>query len=224
MEQFGNDQRLRGRLTYTVGLVDDHEVVRRGLREYLEDHDDIQIVAEACNGREAMNMVLDQSIDVLLLDLAMPQFSGLDALDFLRRRSPQTGILVFSGLPASQYAVALLQRGVQGFLSKDCDPEELVEAVRAIGQGHRYLTTEVADLLAQEILKPKRGPAHDHLGPREFQIFLRLAKGESITKIAQALDLSAKTVSTYRARMLKKMGVTSNSDVTHYALKHGLIE
>lgn len=207
-----------------VALVDDHAVVRRGLREYLESHEDIHIVAEAGNGREAMNLVRDHSIDVLVLDLTMPQFSGLDALASLKARSPDTGILIFSGLPVSLYAITLLQQGVDGYLNKDCDPDEVVRAIRVIGDGRRYLTNDVAELLAQEVFKPRIGLAHETLKTRELQIFLKIAQGEDVASIGRILNLSTKTVSTYRTRTFKKLGLESNSEATYYALKHGLID
>lgn len=207
-----------------VGLVDDHELVRRGLREYLEGLEDIDIVGEAGNGREAMNLVRDHSVDVLLLDLTMPQFSGLDALASLKARAPQTGILILSGMPVSQYAITLIQQGVQGYLNKECEPEEIVRAIRVIGAGRRYLTNEVAELLAQEVLKPAPGLPHEKLGTREFQILLKLAQGEDVSSIGKLLNLSTKTVSTYRTRTMKKLGLGSNSELTYYALKHGLID
>lgn len=207
-----------------VAPVDDHAVVRRGLREYLESHEDINVVAEAGNGREAMNLVRDNSIDVLVLDLTMPQFSGLDALASLKARSPDTGILIFSGMPASQYAIALLQQGVDGYLNKDCDPDEVVRAIRVISDGRRYLTNEVAELLAQEMLKPNPGLPHETLTTRELQVFLKLAQGEDVSSIGRMLNLSTKTVSTYRTRTFKKLGLDSNSEATYYALKHRLID
>ena len=209
---------------FRVALVDDHAIVRRGLREYLESHDDIHIVAEAGNGREAMNLVRDHAIDVLVLDLTMPQFSGLDALASLKARSPDTGILIFSGMPVSQYAITLLQQGVAGYLNKDCDPKEVVRAIRVVGEGRRYLTNEVAELLAQEVFKPTPGLPHESLKGREFQVFLKLAQGEDVGAIGRMLNLSIKTASTYRTRTLKKLGLQSNSEVTYYALKHGLID
>lgn len=207
-----------------VGIVDDHEVVRMGLREYLEEHVDITVTAEADNGPDALELVRDFAIDVLILDLQMPGFSGFDAVPRLRARAPQTGILTLSGLPEAHYAIALLQKGVHAYLNKECDPEEIVKAVRAIAGGRKYLTPLVAELLAQEVVKPSRGMPHERLGGREFQIFVKLARGEGVSSIAHSLSLSQKTVSTYRTRALKKLNLASNSEITYYAIKHHLID
>lgn len=207
-----------------VGIVDDHEIVRAGLRLFLEEQDDLEVVAEASNGKDALDVVRNEQIDVLLLDLTMPRFSGLEALPSLKARAPHTAILVFSGLPEEQYAVNLIRKGADGYLHKENPPLEILNAVRVVAQGRRYLSPVVANLLAEEMLYPTGGSPHNLLADREFQIFLRLAKGESITTVGRALSLSVKTVTTYRTRAMRKLKLSTNSDLTYYAVKHGLIE
>lgn len=207
-----------------VGIVDDHTIVRAGLRHYLSSLDDFEVVAEAANGKEALELVRMHEIDVLTLDLTMPGFNGLDAMTSLKARSPNTAILVFSGLPEERYAINLIRKGASGYLNKDCAPPEIVAAIRTVAQGKRYISPVVADLLAEQVMEPERGLPHEQLTSREFQIFLRLAKGGSITGIGQELSLSVKTVTTHRKRALNKMKLSTNSDATYYALKHKLIE
>lgn len=207
-----------------VAIVDDHKIVRSGLRHYLGSMDDVEVVAEAENGKEALDVVRNHQVDVLTLDLAMPGFNGFDALASLKARSPATAILVFSGLPEDRYAVSLIRKGASGYLNKDCSPLDIVKAIRTVAQGRRYLSTVVAELLAEQVVEPTKGLPHESLTSREFQIFLRLSKGGSITSISEELSLSVKTVTTHRKRALNKLHLNTNSDATYYAVKHKLIE
>ena len=207
-----------------VGIVDDHAIVRSGLRQYLSDHVDVRVVGEAANGREAIDLVRNTAVDVLIMDLSMPGQSGLDALAMLRAKSPDTGILILSGYPAEHYALNLIRQGASGYLNKECEPSEILEAIRTIALGRRYITPVVAELLAQQLHRKTDAPAHEQLSEREFQVFLKLAKGATAGEIAEILSLSVKTVSTYRTRLMEKMALSSNSDLTYYALKNGLID
>lgn len=207
-----------------VGIVDDHAIVRKGLRDFLAEQGDIQVVGEAPTGGEALELVRNTALDVLLLDISLPDQTGVEVLASIRVRAPGLGILVISGFPVEHYAVNLIRKGAQGYLNKECDPAQIVKAIRTVAVGRRYITPEVADLLAQEINEDATHAAHEKLSEREFSIFIRLAKGESVSDIAAALSLSAKTVSTYRTRALEKMGMSSNSDMTYYAVKNGLID
>lgn len=207
-----------------VAIVDDHKILRSGLRHYLNSLEDVEVVAEAANGKEALDIVRSHKIDVLTLDLTMPGFSGFDALASIRARAPHTAILVFSGLPEDRYAVNLIRNGASGYLNKDCAPLDIVAAIRTVAQGKRYLSPVVANLLAEQVMEPNKGLPHEILTSREFQVFLRLAKGESITGIGEGLSLSVKTVTTHRKRALNKMKMNTNSDATYYAIKHHLIE
>ena len=150
--------------------------------------------------------------------------SGIDALAMIRAKAPDVGILILSGYPEEHYAVNLIRQGASGYLNKECDPAEIVDAIRVISLGKRYITPAVAELLAQQLNRPSDKAAHEHLSEREFQVFLKLAKGETAGDIAKALSLSVKTVSTYRTRVREKMSLASNSDLTYYALKNKLID
>ncbi|MEO8653084.1 MAG: response regulator transcription factor [Ramlibacter sp.] len=209
-----------------IGIVDDHAIVRSGLKQFLCEQAGLRVVGEAANGREAIDLVrTTPQLDVLVLDLGMPGQSGIDALGMIRAKVPNVGILILSGYPEEQYALHLIRQGASGYLNKACDPMEIVTAIRTISLGRRYLSPAVAELLAQQ-LDPKDGGAapHEQLSEREFQVFLKLAKGEFPGDIATDLSLSAKTVSTYRTRLMEKMNLASNSDLTYYALKHELID
>ncbi len=207
-----------------VGIVDDHAIVRSGLRQYLSEHVDVRVVGEAANGREAIDLVRNTAVDVLIMDLSMPGQSGLDALAMLRAKSPDTGILILSGYPQEHYAMNLIRQGASGYLNKECEPSEILEAIRIIALGRRYITPVVAELLAQQLHRKDDAAVHEHLSEREFQVFLKLAKGATAGEIAEILSLSVKTVSTYRTRLMEKMALSSNSDLTYYALKNGLID
>lgn len=207
-----------------VGVVDDHQIVRSGLRQFLSDHVDIRVGGEASNGREAIDLIRKHDIDVLVMDLSMPGQSGLDAMGMLRAKAPDMGILILSGYPEEQYALNLIRQGASGYLNKDCDPNQILEAIRVIALGKRFLTPAVADLLAQQLNRPSDAPLHEQLSDREMQVFLKLARGATVSDIGEALSLSVKTVSTYRTRLMEKLNLASNSDLTYYALKQNLID
>jgi two-component system, NarL family, invasion response regulator UvrY len=207
-----------------IAIVDDHAVVRAGLRQYLSEQVDLQVVAEAANGREALDIVRKGLIDVLVMDLSMPEQSGVDALAAIRARAPELPVLILSGFPETHYATTLLRQGASGYLNKECDPDEIVTAIRTVARGRKYITPAVAELLADNLGGNSEKPLHEQLSEREFQVFLRLAKGETIGHMADSLSLSVKTVSTYRTRVMEKMKLESNSDLTYYALKNGLIQ
>ena len=207
-----------------IGIVDDHAIVRSGLRQFFSDHVDLRVAGEASNGRESIDLVRNTEIDVLVMDLSMPGQSGLDALAMLRAKAPDMGILILSGYPEEHYAMNLIRQGASGYLNKECEPTEIVEAIRTIALGRRYITPVVAELLAQQLHRKDSALAHEQLSEREFQVFLKLAKGATAGEIAEILSLSVKTVSTYRTRLMEKMALSSNSDLTYYALKNGLID
>ena len=207
-----------------VGIVDDHAIVRSGLRQFFAEHVDLRVEGEASNGREAIDLVRTHEIDVLVMDLAMPGQGGLDALAMIRAKAPDLGILILSGYPEEHYAMNLIRQGASGYLNKECDPAQIVEAIRVVSLGKRYITPAVADLLAQQLNRKDDAPPHEHLSEREFQVFLKLAKGDNVSDIGKALSLSVKTVSTYRTRLMEKMNLASNSDLTYYALKNKLID
>jgi DNA-binding NarL/FixJ family response regulator len=206
-----------------IAIVDDHAIVRAGLRQFFADQIDFSVVAEASTGRDALDIVRKGGVDVILLDISMPDQSGVDALAAIKARAPDLPVLILSGFPEAHYATTLLRQGASGYLNKDCDPEEIVKAIRTVCRGRKYITAGVAEQLA-DALGGGDKPLHEQLSERELQVFLRLAKGETIGHMAESMSLSVKTVSTYRTRVMEKMQLASNSDLTYYALKNGLIQ
>ena len=207
-----------------VGIVDDHVIVRTGLKQFFSDQTDLRVAGEAACGRDAIDLVRNIELDVLVMDLSMPGQSGVDVLAMIRAKAPDVGVLILSGYPEAHYAVNLIRQGASGYLNKECEPQEIVEAIRTIALGKRYISASVAELLAQQLNRPRDMAAHEQLSEREFQVFLKLAKGETAGDIATNLSLSVKTVSTYRTRLMEKMNLASNSDLTYYALKNKLID
>ncbi len=207
-----------------IAIVDDHAMVRAGLRQFFADQTDLCVAAEAANGREAMEIVRQGNVDVVLLDISMPDISGVDALAAIKARAPDLPVLILSGFPEAHYATTLLRLGASGYLNKDCDPEDIVKAIRTVARGRKYITPAVAERLADGLGGGGDKPAHEQLSERELQVFLRLAQGQTIGHLAESLCLSVKTVSTYRGRIMEKMQLASNSDLTYYALKNGLIQ
>ena len=207
-----------------VGIVDDHAIVRSGLRQYLSEHVDLRVTGEANNGNEALDLARGGDVDVLLMDISMPGQSGVDALAAIKARFPDLAVLILSGFPEAHYATTLLRQGASGYLNKECDPEEIVTAIRTVARGRRYVSAAVGELLAEGLAGGGNRPAHEALSERELQVFLRLAKGETIGHMAESMFLSVKTVSTYRTRVLEKLSLASNSELTYYALKNGLIQ
>lgn len=206
-----------------VGIVDDHPIVRSGLREFLGGQPGIQVRTEAANIAEILAHLRVKAPDVLLLDLGLPGRSGLDALALLRAKAPRMAVLVYSGYPEEQYAVELMRQGASAYLHKSCGLEELAVAIRVIASGRRYLTPSVVEQLASAIERPVELP-HAQLTDRELQVLLKLARGTRLLEIARQLALSMKTVSFYRTRVLSKLDLASNGDLTYYALKHRLLD
>ncbi|MCP5281592.1 MAG: response regulator transcription factor [Rhodoferax sp.] len=207
-----------------IAIIDDHAMVRAGLRQFFSDQTDFSVVAEASNGRAALEIVRAGEVDVIVLDISMPDQSGVDALAAIRARAPDLPVLILSGFPEEHYATTLLRQGASGYLNKDCDPQDIVTAIRTVHRGRKFITPGVAERLAEGLSKGGDQLPHEQLSERELQVFLRLAKGETIGNLAVGMSLSVKTVSTYRTRIMEKMKLESNSDLTYYALKNGLIQ
>ena len=207
-----------------VAIIDDHAIVRSGLRQFLSEQVDLRVVAEGSSGRDAIDILRQGEVQVLLLDVSMPDQNGIDALAAVHARAPELPVLILSGFPAEHYATVLLRQGAAGYLNKDCEPEEIVTAIRTVALGRKYITPTVAELLARNLGSDDNRPPHEKLSERELQVFLRLAQGETIGQIAESLSLSVKTVSTFRSRVMEKLGLATNSDLTYYALKNGLIQ
>lgn len=205
-------------------IADDHAVLRKGFKQLLlEDRRDYDI-GEAGTGSETLDKLRSQKWNLLILDINMPDRSGIDILRQVQSSYPDTRILILSGFPEKQYAVNLLRAGASGYLNKEMAPEELLNAVHSVLSGKRYVSSAMAELLVNELDQDSDKPAHGHLSEREFQIFCKLAKGQTVSHIANELCLSVKTVSTYRSRILEKMAFSSNADITSYALKNQLID
>lgn len=207
-----------------IAIVDDHPVVRAGLKQFLSDEIDMAVTCEAGSGREALDIVRAGQIDVMLMDISMPDQSGVDALIAIRARAPDLPVLMLSVFSEAHYATALLKHGASGYLNKECDPQELVSAIRTVALGRKYITPAVGQLLANSLVNGSGAALHENLSDRELQVFLRLAQGQTVGELALSMSLSVKTVSTYRTRMMEKMNLSSNSDLTYYALKNGLMQ
>ncbi len=210
-------------MTIQVVLCDDHALVRRGVRDTLEEASDIKVTGEAGNYPELRDLLRSASCDVLLLDLNMPGRSGLEVLASLRDTHPRVKVLVVSMNPADQYAVRCLRAGAYGYASKAADPLALLGAVRMIFEGRKYLTADVSQLLADSISEPGNKTGHGALSERELQTLLKIASGKRLSEIAEELMLSPKTVSVYRARVLEKLKLTNNAELTVYAIRNDLV-
>jgi two-component system invasion response regulator UvrY len=210
----------------TVLIADDHAVVRAGYKQFLDAEAGITAIGEASSGDETLNQLRRKPWNLLLMDIHMPNRSGLDILKHVKTGYPEVRVLIMSGLPEEQYARNVLRAGASGYLSKGGTPEELLKAVRTVLQGRRYVSSALAEAMAMDLEFPQNQnkPPHSHLTAREFQVFRKLAAGLGITNIASELSLSVKTVSTYRTRLLEKMKMTSNAEMTGYALRNGLIQ
>lgn len=206
-----------------VAIVDDHQIVRTGFRELLSEDASINIAFEAATGDEALEMLRITQCGVLLLDISLPGKSGVDVLRAVRQRYPEIKVLILSGFPEESYALAMIKNGANGYLCKDCEREELLRAIHMVSVGRRYVSPRTAELLADEMSGERSGVLHETLSDRELQVFLRLARGESVSAIAGQLHLSVKTISTYRSRVTDKLNVASNAELATYALRHGLI-
>lgn len=206
-----------------VAIVDDHQIVRAGFREMISEEFGFTIAFEAASGEEALERLREIETDVLLLDISLPGQSGVDVMRAARQRYGGLRILVLTGFPEDRYALAMIRNGADGYLCKDCSAEELLNAIRTVAQGRRYLSPRTAELLAEELTAGGAVAPHEKLSDRELQVFLRLARGESVSDIGAALNLSVKTISTYRARLLEKLEVTSNAELAAYAIRHGLM-
>jgi len=208
-----------------VLIADDHAVVRAGYKQFLEADPSITDVGEASSGTEALDALRAKEWDLLLMDIHMPDRSGLDILKHVTSGYPDVRVLIMSGLPEEQYARNVLRAGASGYLSKGGSPEEFLKAVRLVLNGRRYVSAALAESMAADLENPRdqNQPLHTALLTREFQIFCKLAAGSSVGSIGEELSLSVKTVSTYRSRILEKMNFSSNADMTAYALRNGLI-
>lgn len=207
-----------------VMIADDHPIVRTGLKQIIAEEPDIRIVGEASDGSEALTMLKNTPCDLILLDISMPVRTGLDVIGEIKKIQPGIGILILSIYPEEQYAVRALRAGASGYLTKSSAPKELIGAMRMILEGRKYISPSLAEILASEIDHPTGHRIHERLSEREYQVMLLLASGKTVTEAAQKLNLSIKTISTYRARILEKMNMNNNAQLTLYAFENELIK
>lgn len=205
-------------------IADDHAIVRSGLRQILSDSPDLVVAGEAENGVDAMHKLRDGSFDLVLMDVSMPDRNGIDTLKLVRKEFPKLPVLVLSMHPEEQYAIRALKAGASGYLTKQSAPEQLVTAIRQVACGKKYVSPSLAMELANAITEDTERPPHEKLSDREYQTLVMIASGKTLTQIGEELNLSVKTVSVYRARLLEKMRMKNNAELTHYGLKHGLVD
>lgn len=205
-------------------IADDHPVVRKGLKGIIEEIPDMVVGGEASNGQEALEKVRKSDFDIVVLDISMPGISGLDILKKLKDEKPELSVLVLSMYPEEQYAVRVLRAGASGYLTKESAPEELIAAIRKASKGGKYISSSLAEKLAFDLETDAERPLHETLSDREYQVMRMIASGKTGKEIGEELFLSVKTISTYRTRILEKMEMKSNAELTHYVIKHGLVD
>jgi DNA-binding NarL/FixJ family response regulator len=204
-------------------IADDHAVVRRGIKQILSEEKDIEVLGEASNSDEVLSQLYDQDWDIVILDLIMPGKSGLDTLIQMKQRKPELKVLVLSMHPEEEIAIRALKSGASGYLKKDSVPDELIKAIRKVYSGGKYISTTLAESIFLSMDKDISKAPHEELSEREFQVLCLIATGNTLSDIAEELSLSVKTISTYRTRVLEKLKLKTNIELTHYALKHKLI-
>ncbi len=204
-------------------IADDHAVVRQGIKNIVESGNDMQVIGEASNGAELLNFVKDQMPDVVVLDLSMPGRNGLEILKDLKRQFPSLSVIVLSMHPEDQYAVRAFRAGASGYMTKESAPSELVKAIKVANQGGKYISPLAAALLASYVEIKSVDEQHKLLSDREYEVFILLAEGQTVGGIAVELNLSVKTISTYRTRILEKMRMNTNAELAKYARNFNLI-
>jgi DNA-binding NarL/FixJ family response regulator len=209
--------------TIKILVADDHTIVRDGLTRLVNAESDMTIVGEARNGNEVMEIVRDTSIDVIVLDISMTGRNGLDTLKELRKHHPSIAVIVLSMHPKDQYAVRVLRAGASAYITKESAPEELILAIRKANAGEKFISPDVAELLADYIERGASGEPHRILSDREFEVLRKIGLGKTVTQIAQELFLSVKTVSTYRARVVEKTGLSTNAAIVQYCRDHKIV-
>jgi two-component system invasion response regulator UvrY len=205
-------------------VADDHPIVRQGVKQIIADTTDMIVADEASNGPEVLSKIRAGSYDAVLLDISLPGVNGIDVLRQLRNERPRPPVLILSVHPEEQYAVRALRAGASGYLTKESAPDELVAAIRKISTGGKYITSSLAEKLAFDLEKKDEELPHRTLSDREYQILCMIASGRTVTEIAEELSLSVKTISTYRTRILEKMKMENNAQLTYYAIRNRLVE
>jgi len=205
-------------------IADDHTLFREGLKHIMVEYTDLVVADEAGNGQEVIEKIRNNDYDMVLLDITMPGMTGLEALKQLKNDKPKLPVLVLSMHPEEQYAVRVIRAGASGYLRKESAPDELITAIRQISQGRKYITPSLAEKLAFEVEADSEKAPHDILSDREYQVLRMIAEGKTVKYIAKEMSLSAKTVSTYRARIMEKMKMKTNAELMHYVMKHRLVD
>lgn len=204
-------------------IVDDHAIVRKGLRQIITETPGMTVTAEADKGRDALQLVSEKACDLVILDISLPDMNGLEVLKYIKADQKDLPVLILSMHPEEQYAIRVLNAGADGYLTKDAATEELIEAIRKIAEGGKYVSSSLGERLAADVSIDNEKSLHAKLSDREYQILCMIASGKTATEIAGELFISVKTVSTYRMRLLEKMNMKNNAQLTNYAVKAGLV-
>ena len=205
-------------------MVDDHLIVREGIKRIINDIPDMHIIAEASNGNEAMELILKNTYDIVLLDISMPILNGLQTLKLIKKHNNKLPVLMLSMHSEEQYAMRSIKAGASGYMTKEVATQELVSAIRKINDGRKYISKEVAELLATDLFHQDEKDPHENLSDREFEILKMIARGLTTKTMATELIISPKTVSTYRSRILEKLNLKSNADIIHYVIDYNLTD
>ena len=203
-------------------IVDDHLIVREGIKRIINDTQDMQIISEAANGPDAMNLIYENKYDLILLDISMPGQNGLQTLKLIKKHNKNIPVLMLSMHSEEQYAMRSIKAGASGYMTKDTASSQLVTAIRKINNGRKFISSEVAELLTTDLFHDEEKEPHEHLSDREFEILKMIASGRATKHIAEELSISPKTVSTYRSRILDKLNMRNNSDLIHYVIDYKL--
>lgn len=205
-----------------VLVADDHAIVRSGLKQFLESTGDFQVFAEATSGEQVLALLKNVTCDILLLDISLPDLNGLEVLKRVKRVQPAVPVIIFSMFAEDEFALSALNAGASGYLCKDSAPDQILTALRTVAAGARYLSPGLAEKLLAGTVSTGRKLPHEALSPREMEVLLMLSKGVPLTRIGEQLHVSVKTISTYRSRVLEKLDVDSNAEITRYVMEHKL--
>lgn len=203
-----------------VIIADDHLIIRRGIKEILDETDHIKVIDEAKDGSELINKLLTGRYDVVLLDINMPGNNGLEILKDIKKMNPHQIVLMLSIYPEEEYAVRALKSGASGYLKKDSNPEEIINAIKTVCSGKKYLSAELYDRVLDELNKPENEALHKKLSNREMEIFIKIGRGQTLSEISEEMNLSPKTVSTYRARIMEKTNMKNNAEIMKYVIEN----